>query len=1191
MKHRPSENRRAAALVTTLAALLLLTVTVLAFFSLAALNRRISFSSTNQTKAEHLARSTVDALVGELREEIRNGSIPMDAQSVALGAVFLPDSELPFADRAIVPRRSGVSGTDPLGSALIRKMSSDTDGGRMFPAGRALASGIPTSTASANGRTIPLGAWFDTEAGGPGLGNSSVTPTWCYISRSSVGGVPVFPAAANPDSGDFVIGRFAYVVYDVGSQLDINVAGHPTAPTITEALEHKGSPVLADLTALPGTTTAQADALVSWRNGGISPADFLRWMEYEGPRVGFLQTPVGMNQFLSRRELIESARAGNRGLSPANLGYFTHFSRALNQPGYAPTYNAADRGGENDIRTAGNQPTPLRGLKPGLAPRPNGYAYRDNATLLRWDNQNQFTVAPRFTEDKELTRYRFNPDAPLAPIQETIRVRKGDPIITERFPLDRLRWLENFHMNTTPAGQGPTGVRKDAILKHFGLIWETANMERSTGHWAYVSPDGEIAGIQSNPFSRRILSLDEVAELNREPDFFELLKAAILRGSIGDSIDNNFSRSSGGIPDESIIQIGISIIGQVEPSSFPVFIRIGRNAVQTTSNYRTSLENIPYPYKWHTSIYRPPAGVDGQNADNDDWVHLLMQVEMWNPFQRALSSDSSEQAASSSSPHRPLRTGVRIARGPGSNLGGNVWAFDDLSSLPGTDPTKKVARSDTSYFANIESLANPLPSTTAQRRQMFVRFNAGDFREPTLITDSMNVTQIGEGMNLIGTNRSPSGFAGLWLGRARIPAANPMTGLPVSDIGAWFGTDGTQADSGAVFHSVYTMADGTPPGNNSYLMAPISNSLYLSKRFVGKPSADSYRTMEHASSYALVDPLTHRFGISELNSPNFGQSLRPSSGALTDPNFSFRFLIPQSFTWTTEFMDRDKDRSVRTGDMVPVTPSVGLRAASGQPDNQSVHLSLWSDNKTGQGVYYTDNDRVVRRGDSDLANGVDPMGTTANARAARPIVLNRPLRNTGEMGFAHRGQPWRTVNFATTDSGDAGLLEMFAPRAIAPVTAGLTSLNSTLPETLAAHLQGTILQPRTQDVPNPGSITPAQATQIADSIASHTANQPLESRAALITDWDGRDIIAAALGSNGYIKHRQEAVTRALADATEARTWNLMIDVVVQAGRFAPSESSAERFTVEGERRYWVFVAIDRLTAQVIDTKWEPVQL
>jgi hypothetical protein len=64
---------------------------------------------------------------------------------------------------------------------------------------------------------------------------------------------------------------------------------------------------------------------------------------------------------------------------------------------------------------------------------------------------------------------------------------------------------------------------------------------------------------------------------------------------------------------------------------------------------------------------------------------------------------------------------------------------------------------------------------------------------------------------------------------------------------------------------------------------------------------------------------------------------------------------------------------------------------------------------------------------------------------------------------------------------------------------------------------------------------------------------------------------------------------RALADSSGTRTWNLMIDIVAQSGKFNPQATSLNNFTVEGEKHYWLHVAIDRFTGQIVDEQLEPV--
>jgi hypothetical protein len=74
------------------------------------------------------------------------------------------------------------------------------------------------------------------------------------------------------------------------------------------------------------------------------------------------------------------------------------------------------------------------------------------------------------------------------------------------------------------------------------------------------------------------------------------------------------------------------------------------------------------------------------------------------------------------------------------------------------------------------------------------------------------------------------------------------------------------------------------------------------------------------------------------------------------------------------------------------------------------------------------------------------------------------------------------------------------------------------------------------------------------------------------------------------IQRLREAAIRPLSNVGNTRVWNLLIDVVAQTGRYPQNAQSAANFLVEGEQRYWVHVAIDRFTGQVLDKQVEVVK-
>ena len=69
----------------------------------------------------------------------------------------------------------------------------------------------------------------------------------------------------------------------------------------------------------------------------------------------------------------------------------------------------------------------------------------------------------------------------------------------------------------------------------------------------------------------------------------------------------------------------------------------------------------------------------------------------------------------------------------------------------------------------------------------------------------------------------------------------------------------------------------------------------------------------------------------------------------------------------------------------------------------------------------------------------------------------------------------------------------------------------------------------------------------------------------------------------------REAIIRALADSGQTRVWNIMLDLIVQTGRLPATASDLKQFNKEGEHRVWVYLAIDRLTGEVLDQQVEDV--
>src|SRR6266568_1757863 len=103
-------RERGAALIIVLAFAVLLTGLVLAYFSRTTSDRQVAHSSFNQSKVDQVAASAMDNIIGDLRQEIANGST---ATTVNGRTIYTPTSAA-----YMIPLRSGNAAGAP---NLIRR--------------------------------------------------------------------------------------------------------------------------------------------------------------------------------------------------------------------------------------------------------------------------------------------------------------------------------------------------------------------------------------------------------------------------------------------------------------------------------------------------------------------------------------------------------------------------------------------------------------------------------------------------------------------------------------------------------------------------------------------------------------------------------------------------------------------------------------------------------------------------------------------------------------------------------------------------------------------------------------------------------------------------------------------------------------------------------------------------------------
>ena len=233
-----------------------------------------------------------------------------------------------------------------------------------------------------------------------------------------------------------------------------------------------------------------------------------------------------------------------------------------------------------------------------------------------------------------------------------------------------------------------------------------------------------------------------------------------------------------------------------------------------------------------------------------------------------------------------------------------------------------------------------------------------------------------------------------------------------------------------------------------------------------------------------------------------------------------------------------------------------------------------------------------------------PLPPTATATPPSFNSINQPTRSVGEFGWAYSilnahynrnagTAPKYLIDFKdaynpnsdpnpvppdATHNPDPALLDFFTYNS-APVRAGIVSLNTRQPVVLSAILKtaycGFVI------------LNPSQALSAANSIVSATTAQPAMSRADLARL---RTPQLGPLCGNPDSQDKEDTFARALSEVTQTRTWGLLIDVVAQTGHYKPNAQSLQNdFVVEGEKRYWLHVAIDRFDGSIVGQQLEEV--
>jgi Putative Ig domain len=253
---------------------------------------------------------------------------------------------------------------------------------------------------------------------------------------------------------------------------------------------------------------------------------------------------------------------------------------------------------------------------------------------------------------------------------------------------------------------------------------------------------------------------------------------------------------------------------------------------------------------------------------------------------------------------------------------------------------------------------------------------------------------------------------------------------------------------------------------------------------------------------------------------------------------------------------------------------------------------------------------IIDYGGTSYAYGIEGMSfDDPNLNSARPgpycqypppvpvnyVLLNRRFENVGEFGYAYSPAsttPSKTLDFASSTSKDKPILDFFTYNT-GTKRAGIVNLNTRNSPVLASIISGALLHDLGSENEPTALVSPAVALAAGQAIVQETtstdpARGPALTRADVVRL---AERAAAAFGPSPSDEKKQ-TIARALAEAGQARTWNLMIDVIAQTGKYAPGTpdlTDPAKFIVEGEKRYWLHIALDRDDGTVLGTQLEEV--
>ena len=1255
MRNNTVKTQTGVALVIILAFIVLLTGLVLAFFSRATANRQISDSYASRSKADILARGAVDQIIGDLKQEIAAGSL--------IGTTSFSGTTVrtyyPVTPWSAVPCRTGTTsppnlvkwsayGVQFFNPALSSGTANVYPNAASYPPSNRAADFSTTGTSS-NGRSMSFARWNKslllpkkdpTSSDITPLTTGTAgfkAPSWIFITRSGTNPrlSGSFPAENVISGSDPVIGRYAYVLYDEGGLLDMNVAGYrandngtPVDFTAAESGK-KGALATADLTQI-GLSGSQTQVLVNWRNvaslqgGG---GNYLPLMLSN--TTGFLRVNGFNGQsdcaFPTRQSLIDFVTGQFGGTMAGRQNLLQHmgtFSRGCSQPTWGVS-------GPTILGSAAAIPSES---STGAYYFPPGYSYSGNNDAVGAESQ----INPRFLDVRVSSQFeRFEPYITSGSVK---MAKAGDPLIVKRFPLDRLAWL-TYKGPIAPSGTlvsdpaildslHQAGLSDDFlklgteanILNAFGLTWIDDPAGTGRKVWVY---DHGVSG-------RVIGRLSDVVAAGRDPDFLELLKASIHVGSLGKGAA---SGETSGIwiharnvrTDFHLLQIFANIIDQFDSDGYPTEIGLptrftNPDLLGLYERKVVGVENLPYIYALRggafmirqsqplvsgTVSFDPP--VDSTPVTNSGLGALLLNHWIWNPH----------NPASSLGVSRPQNFRIVSYSGDPAHISTSAACSSWSVSQSPWGATANASRNlpftlstDLSKIGQLGVLsAFDLNADTTEL--LFSVPGPGYFGQPTAMVlpnvpantnlrtgDNNSIRKVvpeGASGSLMNIVSGGSNYVGALIGTFPIRMSNTVSGTTYMTTACAVGAQYINQKAGQPRAVTALLQYEYPSGTKKWITYDVKSGTpqwcdarfdpYVAPNSAGVPSS-------MARFVEWTDPRTMRFGspwsqqgwnnrASVDSSVAAYETIQPGADIYDAPH-SFAFCIPGS----------------------GVAPVLSL-ASIGWTGTTNYLPQCSAVNRSTLPQYFSDPDGVTRGGMAYYSQaGSSTLGKplATNNGVSRPMLLNRPFRSVAELGYAFRDIPWKQIDLFTPESGDGALMDTFCIKEDATadgIVAGKLNLNTRDPSVLAAVISGC-----GRESDGTVSISGTEALALSRMLCAWTSNTANgQGPIARLADIDGRyrdgnfesfckdnpTPFAGGLTEANVLQRYREALTRAVADVGEVRIWNLFADIITQNGFCPRGHAGTDGFVVKGEVRYWVHLAIDRATGEVLEMNLEKV--